>query len=341
MEFRGDYRIDGQRNQMSKVSIALCTYNGTAFLPEQLQSFVDQERLPDELIVCDDASTDDTPALIERFAADAPFPVHLHVNDSNLGSMRNFEKAIGLCSGDLIFPSDQDDVWNSSKLRVIESEFQKSYRVGLVFSDAELMDERSRVLGERLWSYTFPQKEQARATRSEFYRALWSRNVVTGATAAFRREFVPIILPVPEQFRHLIHDGWIALVVSVLADVVFLRDPLIRYRLHPGQQLGVSAPDKPTTSVADEFDWTIENLENQKTLLELLADRTRAGKTIATDFAKIQSELDDYILHLRKRTELLRSGPGRIPMILKEVASGRYRKFSRAVMSPLKDLVTH
>ncbi len=76
--------------------------------------------LPDELIICDDASTDGTRALLESFASTASIPVSLHFSDQNTGSVKNFERAIGLCTGDVIALSDQDDVWRNDKLELIE-----------------------------------------------------------------------------------------------------------------------------------------------------------------------------------------------------------------------------
>ena len=94
------------------LSIALATYNGAVYLKEQLESIAAQTRTPDELVISDDQSTDDTLRVIEEFAATAGFPVRLSVNEANLGIAKNFEKAISLCRGDLIFLSDQDDVWH-------------------------------------------------------------------------------------------------------------------------------------------------------------------------------------------------------------------------------------
>src|ERR687885_1327551 len=99
-----------------KVSVAMCTYNGAAFLREQLQSLAAQARTPDELVVCDDASADATVRVVREFAAAAPFPVRLTVNERNLGSTKNFERAISLCAGDLVALSDQDDLWLPAKL---------------------------------------------------------------------------------------------------------------------------------------------------------------------------------------------------------------------------------
>lgn len=92
-----------------RISVALCTHNGSAYLTEQLASIAAQTRLPDELVVCDDRSSDDTPRLLADFAARAPFPVQVVVNSENLGSTAKFAKAISLCQGDFIALSDQAD----------------------------------------------------------------------------------------------------------------------------------------------------------------------------------------------------------------------------------------
>jgi glycosyltransferase involved in cell wall biosynthesis len=79
---------------MTTLSVAMCTYNGAIFLPAQLESIARQERLPDELVIGDDCSTDDSVAVLEAFADRAPFPVRLHVNDHNVGSTKNFGRWI-------------------------------------------------------------------------------------------------------------------------------------------------------------------------------------------------------------------------------------------------------
>src|SRR5688572_3171861 len=101
---------------MTRLSVALCSYNGARFIHDQLSSIARQSRLPDELVICDDRSSDNTIAIIEKFAVDAPFPVRSHVNPTNLGSTKNFELAISRCCGDFIALSDQDDIWHQDKL---------------------------------------------------------------------------------------------------------------------------------------------------------------------------------------------------------------------------------
>src|ERR1051326_9204347 len=133
------------------LSIALCTYNGAVYLKEQLESIAAQTRRPDELVISDDQSTDNTLRVIEEFAPTAGFPVRLSVNESNLGTPKNFEKAISLCRGDVIVLSDQDDVWHPDKLESVERVFESKPQLSLVFSNAELVDETLRLYDETLF----------------------------------------------------------------------------------------------------------------------------------------------------------------------------------------------
>ena len=115
-----------------KVSVAMCTYNGQRFLDQQLQSFLDQTVQPDELVVCDDVSSDDSMAMVEAFAARAPFTVKLFRNAQNLGYSRNCERAIAQCTGDLVLLCDQDDVWDRRKIEILREVFVAEPEVGLV-----------------------------------------------------------------------------------------------------------------------------------------------------------------------------------------------------------------
>src|ERR1700728_4505611 len=106
-----------------RISVALCTYNGERFLRHQLESIQQQTRLPDELVVCDDRSTDQTLAIVRELAGTVSFPVVIDQNHETLGSARNFEKAIRLCTGDLIALSDQYDIWYPNRLQRSDQEF--------------------------------------------------------------------------------------------------------------------------------------------------------------------------------------------------------------------------
>ncbi len=222
-----------------KLSIAMCTYNGAAYLSEQLESLAAQTRLPDELVVCDDRSNDDgrTVEIIKAFALKSPFQVLLSDNRKTLGSKKNFEKAISRCRGDIIFLCDQDDVWRQDKLARFEDNFSSKPETGLVFSDAEVVDEKLRPLS-RL-SDGFGRESSTDLEQDRAFSALLPRNLVTGATMAFRSSFRRLMMPIPND-TILQHDAWIALIIAAVAPVVFLKEPLIKYRQHGGQQIGVS-----------------------------------------------------------------------------------------------------
>ena len=126
-----------------KISIAMATYNGARFIGEQLESFASQTVLPNELVVCDDCSTDGTRKIVRRFGDRAPFAVRLHENATRLGVTRNFEKAIGLCQGDIVFLSDQDDAWFENKLQVVSTLFEGNPLIMVITNDQIITEAES------------------------------------------------------------------------------------------------------------------------------------------------------------------------------------------------------
>ncbi|MBA3352933.1 MAG: glycosyltransferase family 2 protein [Blastocatellia bacterium] len=327
------------QSQMATISIALCTHNGEQFLQEQLDSFTAQRRRPDELIVCDDRSTDDTTRIIERFASDAPFKVDLIVNDKNLGSTRNFEKAVSLCKGALIFLSDQDDVWLPEKIERIESEFAANESVGLIFSDADLVDEHLKPLGRKLSSLTFHATSRMDLKTGKAFESLLNQNFVTGATAAFRSRYREVLRPTPGGVPNLIHDAWIALSIANEAPVVFIEEPLIKYRQHSSQQIGLRLDHEEDRK--ERYQRTIDTLNAEATRLRML-------KQILSGLPDFQmpEEIDvmienklEYAEHCAKRMDLPDSRVSRAAPIIREMSTGRYGRFSRGLISALKDLV--
>jgi len=219
----------------------MCTYNGAAYLPEQLESIAAQTRLPDQLVVCDDRSNDGlTREIVKAFANQVQFPVRLFVNRKNLGTKKNFQRAIDRCHGDIIFLCGQDDVWKQNKLARIEAVFSSAPEVGLVFTDAEVVSEDLQTLVDSLVENSdFGTESQAMVKEGKAIRVLLQGSVVTGATMAFRACLRPLVLPIPGH-TILQEDAWIALIIAAVAPVVFLKEPLIKYRQHLGQQIGVS-----------------------------------------------------------------------------------------------------
>jgi glycosyltransferase involved in cell wall biosynthesis len=317
----------------------MCTFNGADFLPAQLQSIIAQSRPPDELVVCDDGSSDNTRILLEKFAAESSFPVSLHFNERNLGSVKNFEKAIGLCTSEVIALCDQDDVWRSDKLQLIEEPFTRT-DVGLVFSDAEVVDENLKPLGRRMWDeVNFDAHRRKLVRTGRAFEVLITGWTVTGATMAFRSDFAKLALPVPEGIA-MIHDGWIALTVASVADVVIIEEPLIKYRQHARQQIG--APTRAQGETADGVKTAFLRRNSSADLHKILAaleDRLTAHKS-AFDSRNALSFIGNYSFHLNVRANLPHRRLNRVPRILRELVTRRYHEYANGFKSAAKDLVS-
>jgi Glycosyl transferase family 2 len=324
-----------------RISVAMCTYNGADFLSAQLESIIAQSRPPDEIVVCDDGSTDDTHALLKQFAANSPVPVSLQFNEKNLGSVKNFEKAINLCTGDIIALSDQDDVWRADKLCLIEKAFQQAPTAGLVFSDAEIVGQNLESLDRSMWDQVNFDAHKRKLVRSgRALEVLITGWTVTGATMAFRSEFVKLSLPIPEGIA-MIHDGWIALTVAAVAEVVMIEQPLIKYRQHGGQQVGA-----PSRTQEAEVEPNLRHAFRRRnstsdlyTILATLEERLVAHSG-TYDTRNALSFVGDYSFHLNVRANLPQSRLNRLPGILRELLTRRYHEYANGFKSAAKDLVS-
>ena len=221
---------------MASTSVALCTYNGERFLSQQLASLAAQNVLPDELVVCDDASTDASMRVVEDFAKDAPFSVRLFRNPKNLGYIKNFEQAIGLCSKEIIFLCDQDDVWEKKKIESVLKIFDTEEAVGMVLHGFQKIDsygapyiEPEEKFGVKKLSVN--QLDEAFRSSSIEVFLVPSSRAWCGCMTAFRQKFNKNIIPI---YPGKGHDDWILKVIAPLSEVRFLSEQLIRYRIHEG-----------------------------------------------------------------------------------------------------------
>lgn len=323
-----------------RLSVAMCTYNGEPFLGDQLASVAAQTRSPDEIVICDDGSTDGTRGLLDAFAARAPYPVRIFSNERALGSTKNFERVIGLCEGDVIVLSDQDDVWLPRKLERLESSLDGAPEAGAAFSDAELVDEALRPVGRRLWQTVgFDAAGQRRLLGQRAAPALLKQNVVTGATMAFRARFRDFVLPIPASW---VHDAWIAALLAATSALTFVPEPLIRYRLHPRQQLGTprgGVREQVEALLSRRQEWAQESLariEEEIGRCRALLDRlTRAPATPQT--AEWRRCVADKLAHYQARRGLRVSG-SRLGRVVAELVRGRYARYSPSVLAAAKDL---
>ena len=313
-----------------RLSVAMCTRDGERFVAEQLTSILEQRRLPDELVLLDDASSDGTVAIAERVLRDAPFSATVIRHEAPLGVTANFSTAIAAVTGDVVVLADQDDVWHPGKLERIAAELNRSERVVAVFSDADLIDEVGNALQGSLWnrvgvSGAARRRLDAGAVLEQLVR--WK--VATGATLAFRSRLRPLLLPMPEG---TLHDAWIALVASLAGEVVAIAKPLLSYRIHPGNTVGVLSRDP--RALAAEHRADVDARRDELAMFELAARRTARVAT-PKDLALIERK----VRFLRQRAGLAPGAARRIGVVARSLAAGRYHALGHGTRSALHDLV--
>lgn len=221
------------------VGVALCTYNGQSYLSQQIESIQHQTLPVSRIIVSDDKSEDQTPHILGEIAH-RDKRVRVVTSPQRLGVAKNFEYVCQYINDDFIAFCDQDDVWYPNKIARILEIFSSDTDIDLVFTNASLIQEDGEKLSGDLFSYLgLSKKERARINSSSAYRVLFRRNVATGATMVVRRALLERAFPCPPGW---LHDEWLALWVACHGKITCLNEPLIKYRQHQKNVVGVTRP---------------------------------------------------------------------------------------------------
>lgn len=217
-----------------KVSVAMTTYNGARFLPEQLESLEGQTRRPDELVVGDDNSADRSAEIVEEFSRGSKMDVRIVRNPANLGFGRNFAQTLLRCTGDYIFFCDQDDWWNADKLAVCTEALDACSVPGIVTHEAWLADADLQSSGRTI-------SQQFLASGASKSNAL-PYGCCIGFDAFFKHFFLP-----DQSYPH---DTWLFYVGRLLGAIQHIDQPLILYRRHGG-----NATESHATSMSSTGQW--------------------------------------------------------------------------------------
>ena len=320
------------------VSVALCTHNGARFLPDQVQSICIQEPPPRQLVLSDDASTDDSVDVVRDTVArcDPDGRIELTVlrNETALGITANFEQAIRACTSELIALSDQDDVWHTGRLARMTAWFEAQPRLLLLCTDARLVDDAGQPLGQTLFQAHEVLPHELESIRSgRAFEALVRRNLATGATVIFRRALLDTALPFPSEW---LHDEWLAAIAAASGTVDVLAEPLIDYRQHDANQLGARRPGlrekvgKAFAPRGEKFDQRLRRAQQLDERLNELGDRVPA------EWRDTQHR---KVAHQRFRADLSKHRPLRLVPVLSEAARGGYHRFARGWQSVVQDLL--
>jgi glycosyltransferase involved in cell wall biosynthesis len=322
-----------------RTTIAMATFNGARYLKEQLDSFIEQTILPDELVVSDDASHDHSCRIIERFSERAPFPVKLIRNEVNKGYCANFNRALTHCRGDIVFLSDQDDVWLPQKIEKVISEFDKSPETQLILHDIDYCDEDLTPIGQ---------------TKIERMRSAFDldQSYVVGMAAAIRGDFLRLCIPIPEA-PGITHDNWLSACSRAVRRKMIISDVLAKHRRHFTNATALEDLNVSFKTTTGHFKY-IAFLQRtfQKANLQLAASVAfrdwlkRAGNGLvekgyisSTAYDELLDRERVNVCHLSERQKILdqprimRAGP-----VTKFYVDGGYGHFN-GIKSALKDML--
>lgn len=324
------------------VSVAMCTYNGAEHIAAQIESIFNQSRLPDELIVSDDCSTDNTIECLQRIAKSAPLPMRVLQGRGRAGVTRNFERAINACTGSVIALADQDDVWATEKIQSMLAAFDANPGCGYVFSDAKLIDSSGESLGDAtLWRMVGFEgwRRQRYEENEQLPVMLRGGSFVYGMALAFRSHLRELLLPIAATSADCTHDTWIATLLSAAGHPgIALPKTLVAYRQHARQVVGAG----------------VYRANSWNAIRNVLTTDRRNAHTLADDYQAMADRLrqaapqepgvhllDEKALHLRQRQIALETHRlSRIPYVAIELFTGRYARYATSWKSALRDLMT-
>ena len=240
------------------VSVVIAAFNGEKFILELLESIVNQTHQVDEIIVCDDCSTDSTIKTLEVFKLKYPYlNIKIIVNRYQLGITKNFSKAIKISESDLIFLADQDDIWRNDKVKIMLHAYingNSSY----IISDMNILN----MTGD-LEKFTW-------AKYMENNYGISKSHIMNGCAVAATKKFFRSCLPVPYGKAH---DVWFAYCAKRLRTRVFLDKPLMNYRVNPQGITSYKMVDSLNLSkkgIALKFNSNLKSLVKSKNILMLL-----------------------------------------------------------------------
>ena len=239
-----------------KVSVAMATYNGMKYIEKQLDSIRNQYIMPDEVIICDDASTDGTADFINEYIEKySLFGWKLFKNEENLGFKKNFLKAISLTQGDYVFLCDQDDIWKTEKIEKVLSVMEENKDILSLCSSFDFIDENDNPLefsnDGNSFNHGLIEEKNVKGKLSKIsFKIVLHSNIAPGCATVIRKELKEKF---SENSRSLIaHDWELNLIAASENGLYFLNESLILYRIHSSNTLGLDSASHDRLGIARE-----------------------------------------------------------------------------------------
>lgn len=223
-----------------KISVAMTTYNGEKYITAQLDSLRMQSRRINEVIICDDGSSDATAEIVKNYIRDHwLYSWHLVRNEHNLGFVENFRQAVSLTHGDLIFLCDQDDEWELNKVSVMAKTFRRNPNICALMTSIALINENSDPIeadNGLKWLLRMRNAQPDSLMKVDFME-LCCENFAPGCTMAFTRQAADEYIAM-ENEEKIFHDWLLAVLAAKRGGLYMLFTPLVKYRIHTANAIG-------------------------------------------------------------------------------------------------------
>ncbi|OCW96323.1 glycosyltransferase [Alishewanella sp. HH-ZS] len=214
-------------NKESRVSVCMATYNGERYITEQLISIISQLKATDELIIIDDCSVDRTFDIVTRFS-EGDNRIRVFKNEFNLGVNQTFDIAINKATGDIIFLSDQDDVWVPGRVEVMKNSLCSQGK-SFLSSNFNLIDSSGNLI-KSVNDFSLSPGEGFLFNLRNILNIFTGRISYYGCAMCFTKDFARSVTPFPHFVES--HDLWIAMAANVKSDCIHLKDITLSRRIH-------------------------------------------------------------------------------------------------------------
>lgn len=276
---------------MEQIDILMATYNGEKYLKEQIESILNQTYKNIRLIISDDCSTDKTKEILKEYEKNDK-RVIVYFQKNNLGYVKNFNFLLTKVENDIYMLSDQDDIWLPTKVSNSYN-FLKQNNADLVFTDLLVVNKNGETINN---SFNKLMKLTKKITKTiGTYKLTYLYNCVTGCTIMSKKEYLKYIIDIPTNSKHIFHDHWIALVISLKGNIKYLPEALIRYRQHGDNQVGA----KHTINKFNTFDEIRNHFIDVK--LGIFGTYVENSNIFTEDLKKLNEKAYNYYKMISKK----------------------------------------
>lgn len=283
---------------MTEIDILLAVYNGERFIEEQIASILGQTHATINLIIRDNASTDQTVSIIQRLAKQHQTRIKLITSHVNQGVVGNFSALMKVSQASYVMFSDADDKWLPNKVELTlqkmkATEGHDTLKPILIHTDLSVVDKDLQLIHPSFCRFSNIDPEKGKALAKQLVQ-----NTITGCTTMVNRALLDLALPIPQEI--VMHDWWLGIVAAAFGKIWFIDEPTILYRQH-----GMNDTGAKRYGLLSYFN-RVKNPKERKKLSLNRQKRFRQAETLLTRY-RLQLSLKQ--IELLEAYLMLENGP--------------------------------